>query len=178
MIILVGPSASGKTEVAKLLKIKYGMQKVITHTTREKRIHEVDDVDYHFVTKEEFLHLKELDYFVETANYNGNYYGTSKKEIGDNKVLIVEVEGMLVFKKLKDPHIVIFYLSCQENTRFNRMILRNDNLDSIKQRINNDKDFIHPEQLKKVDYQVDSEHLNLEQLTEQIYCLYTEKIKL
>ena len=44
MIVLVGPSASGKTEAAKLLYSIYGIKKVITHTTRPMRIGEKDDV--------------------------------------------------------------------------------------------------------------------------------------
>ena len=59
MIILYGPSACGKTEVAKLLASSYSIKKVITHTTRSKRVNEVNGVDYYFVTKEEFLSLKE-----------------------------------------------------------------------------------------------------------------------
>ena len=42
MIILYGPSACGKTEVAKLLASSYSIKKVITHTTRSKRINEVN----------------------------------------------------------------------------------------------------------------------------------------
>ena len=55
MIILCGPSASGKTEVAKLLATKYNIQKAITNTTRPIRVNEVNHVDYHFTSKEEFL---------------------------------------------------------------------------------------------------------------------------
>ena len=72
MIILYGPSACGKTEVAKLLASSYSIKKVITHTTRSKRVNEVNGVDYYFVTKEEFLSLKEQGAFVETACYNFN----------------------------------------------------------------------------------------------------------
>ena len=54
MIVLTGASASGKTEVVKLLKIKYGIDKVVTHTTREIRSLEIPDEDYHFITKKEF----------------------------------------------------------------------------------------------------------------------------
>ena len=57
MILLVGASASGKTEVAKLLKALYGIKKVITHTTRPIRKSEENDVDYHFVSKDEFLNI-------------------------------------------------------------------------------------------------------------------------
>ena len=51
MIVLAGASASGKTEVAKLLAKKYGIVKIITTTTREKRVGEVDKRDYFFVSK-------------------------------------------------------------------------------------------------------------------------------
>ena len=51
MIILIGPSASGKTEIAQILEKNYNLKKVITHTTREKRINEKENVDYYFVSK-------------------------------------------------------------------------------------------------------------------------------
>ena len=54
MIVLTGASASGKTEVAKLLFIKYDIKKVITHTTRPIRLGEKRGVDYHFVDVEKF----------------------------------------------------------------------------------------------------------------------------
>ena len=80
MLILIGPSASGKTEVAKLLASKYNITKIVTYTTRKPRIHEVNGVDYHFVSVEEFAKLTEQNFFVETTYYNSNYYGTAKKE--------------------------------------------------------------------------------------------------
>lgn len=54
MIVLTGASASGKTEVVKLLKIKYGIDKVVTHTTREIRSLEIPDEDYHSLLKKNF----------------------------------------------------------------------------------------------------------------------------
>lgn len=140
MIVLVGPSASGKTEAAKLLYSIYGIKKVITHTTRPMRIGEKDDVDYHFVSKEEFLKLKEKNYFIETTLYNGNYYGTSKSEVSDNKVLIVDPNGVKSILSLNDPRIIIFRLNADSTTRFNRMIIRGDSIENIEQRISKDKD--------------------------------------
>ena len=55
MIVLVGASASGKTEIAKLIIKNHGFEKMVTTTTRPMRVGEVKDVDYHFLTKEEFL---------------------------------------------------------------------------------------------------------------------------
>ena len=58
MIILVGPSASGKTQIGYSLKKIYGLEKVVTYTTRRMRSGEVDGIDYHFITKDEFLRLE------------------------------------------------------------------------------------------------------------------------
>ena len=56
MIILVGASASGKTEIAKIL-YKKGYKKCVTTTTRQIRPSEVNGIDYHFITKEDFNKL-------------------------------------------------------------------------------------------------------------------------
>lgn len=104
------------------------------------RIGEKDDVDYHFVSKEEFLKLKEKNYFIETTLYNGNYYGTSKSEVSDNKVLIVDPNGVKSILSLNDPRIIIFRLNADSTTRFNRMIIRGDSIENIEQRISKDKD--------------------------------------
>ena len=55
MIILIGPSASGKTSIAKELIEKYNFKKFVTNTTRKMRVGEINDIDYHFITKEQFL---------------------------------------------------------------------------------------------------------------------------
>ena len=156
MIVLVGPSASGKTEAAKLLYSIYGIKKVITHTTRPMRIGEKDDVDYHFVSKEEFLTLKEKNYFIETTLYNGNYYGTSKSEVSDNKVLIVDPNGVKSILSLNDPRIIIFRLNADSTTRFNRMIIRGDSIENIEQRISKDKDVFSEDALSFKSINIDT----------------------
>ena len=55
MIVLIGASASGKTEVAKTLIYKNGFSKIVTYTTRKIRPTEKDGIDYHFVSKQQFL---------------------------------------------------------------------------------------------------------------------------
>ena len=67
MILLVGASASGKTEVGKILLSKYGMKKAVTQTSRQIRPSEVDGVDYHFVSKEEFLRLWDEGKLIENT---------------------------------------------------------------------------------------------------------------
>ena len=103
MLILVGHSASGKTEIANQLKRDYDMKKIITYTTRPKRINEVDGVDYHFVSEEQFLKLKEENFFVETTNFNGYYYGSSKND--------VNIRQIIAYKDNKLEIIYTIYIS-------------------------------------------------------------------
>ena len=55
MIIIVGASASGKTEITKVLIKDYNYHKCVTTTTRLPRVGEVDGKDYHFLNHETFM---------------------------------------------------------------------------------------------------------------------------
>ncbi len=172
MIILVGASASGKTEVAKYLGHYYGIKKVVTHTTRSIRKNEIPDVDYHFVDMNTFLKLKENDVFVETTFYNGNYYGTSKSEIGDEKCLIVDPNGLKSFQQLNDNHIVTFCLLADEQKRIERMRTRGDNILDIQKRIEADRISFAQSKIETVDYIIDTNNLSLSEVAEKIISLY------
>lgn len=176
MIVLVGASASGKTEVARTLKNKYGLTKIITHTTRAMRSNEVDGVDYHFVTVETFLSLKKENYFVETTEYNGNFYGTSRKEIEDNKVLVVDPNGLHAFVALGDPRIVTFFLNAAEATREKRMLSRGDALDAIAKRLETDRFDFSFNQVGRTDFVIDTEKLSVEEVADSIYKLYIGRL--
>ena len=111
MLILVGHSASGKTEIANELKRNYDMKKIITYTTRPIRVNETNGIDYHFVSEDEFLRLKELDFFVETTYFNGYYYGSSKEDVKDENVVILDPVGVQNFKNSKLDNIIVIF--CQ-----------------------------------------------------------------
>ncbi len=172
MLILVGASASGKTEIAKRLGVLYGIKKAVTHTSRFPRKGEVNHIDYHFVTPEEFLELKKENAFVETTHYNGNYYGCSKKEIARDKVVVVDPNGLASFLALNDPSIIAISLTCDEKVRFNRMKGRGDDEDAIIQRIATDKvDFSSPI-MKRADFTIDTSHDDIDTLTNRIFDIY------
>lgn len=177
MILLVGPSASGKTEIAKCLASSFGIKKAITHTSRPPRKGETQDVDYHFVSKEEFLSLKEKGCFVETTSYNGNYYGCSKQEIQDDRCVVVDPNGLASFLALKDPRIVVFSLSANETTRYERMKGRGDEEEKIKERIENDRLAFAEEKLKEAHFCIDTEERTVLELAIEIIKLYKSKLK-
>ena len=58
LLILSSPSGAGKTTLTKKIQQKYHNFKLsVSHTTRSPRSNEVDGVDYHFITNDEFQKL-------------------------------------------------------------------------------------------------------------------------
>lgn len=172
MIILVGESGSGKTEVAKKIIKKYGFRKLVTYTTRKKRMWEQDGVDYHFIGEKEFLLKKEAGFFLETVNYGTNYYGTARQDILPDRVLIVEAKGANTYKsKLKDKAMVVF-LSASKDVRYQRMLKRGDALPDIKARIEKDEESFHKSNLCQIDLTIDTEHMNEDEIADVIFKEY------
>lgn len=176
MILLVGSSASGKTALSSSLRGKYGLLKTITYTTRTPRIGEKDGIDYHFVTKNAFHEMESKGEFVETTNYNGNSYGSSKKEIFDNKILIVDPSGLNAYKALHNSKIVSFYLEASESCRINRMKERKDSSENIRARISNDKKVFTQRVKESCDFIIQTDNRSLEAITSEVYNKYKEAL--
>lgn len=177
MIVLSGASASGKTEAAKMLMAKYGIMKAITTTTRPMRLHEVNGRDYFFVSKEQFEKMIQEDRFVEHTLYNGNYYGSTKDQIADNRSVVIDLQGLKSYSALNDKRIVTFYLSTSEDVRFKRMLERGDSEADAHRRIENDRKIFADNQIPPVNFRIDSENKNIEQVADEVYRLYCKVLK-
>ena len=177
MIVLSGASASGKTEAAKMLMAKYGVQKAITTTTRPMRVHEVSGRDYFFVSKEQFEQLIKEDKFVEHTVYNGNYYGSTKDQIADNRSVVIDLEGLKSYSRLNDKRIVTFYLDTCEEIRYRRMLERGDKKEDAERRLENDRKIFAKNNIPKVNYVIDSENKSIEEVADEVYRLYQEHLK-
>lgn len=176
MIILCGASASGKTVTALELQRKFSLTKAITTTTREKRIGETDGVEYFFISKEEFEKRLKEGRFVEYSVYNNNYYGCGIDQVADDKVVVLDPNGLHSFQKLKSKNVVTFLLICDEKTRKARMESRGDKEDSIKERIKNDVVDFSLEKIGKVDFIINTQNRTIEDISDEIYNRYIEKI--
>ncbi len=174
MLVLIGPSASGKTESAKIMINRYPISRVVTCTTRKKRINEIDGFDYHFLSKARFLQLKREGYFLETAIYNNNFYGTPKNEIADDKFIILEPQGLKSFLEQSDCQIVAIFLKTKEATRIKRMKLRKDFSEDIKKRIEADREEFNLKKIDGLDLIIDTNDVTLSELADKIYFSYLE----
>jgi len=117
LIVISAPSGTGKTTLCHMLLKEFPkMEFSVSYTTRKPRPNEKDGVDYHFVTKEQFLKMVEEGDFLEWAEVYGNLYGTSKSQVlkaleeGKDVLLDIDPQGALQVKKNFPEAVLIFVL--------------------------------------------------------------------
>ena len=116
MIVISGPAGSGKGTVNRHLLETGNFVYSVSATTRAPREGEIDGVNYHYITKEEFLTRIETGGMLEYTEYCGNFYGTPKKEAeevlasGKNLILEIEVEGARNVKARYPDAVLILLL--------------------------------------------------------------------
>lgn len=115
LFVLSGPGGVGKSSVAKALRQKSEFWVSISATTRPPRFNEVEGVDYHFYSNEQFDRAVTDGLFLEWAAFAGNRYGTpaqavqEKLDRGLNVLLEIEIDGAKQVKA-KLPHARLIFL--------------------------------------------------------------------
>ena len=130
VIVISGPSGVGKDAILNRMKERrYPFEFITTVTTRRKRANEIDQVDYHFISVEEYQNLLQNDGLLESANVYGNWYGVPKASVkeavarGKDIIIKVDVQGAANIKKTLPEAVFIFIMppSIEElSTRLNR----------------------------------------------------------
>jgi guanylate kinase len=118
LIIFSAPSGAGKTTIVQHLLTKFPeLEFSVSATTREPRGSEQNDKAYHFISKEEFLHLIAKKQFVEFEEvYSGTFYGTLRTEIeriwkkGKTVIFDIDVEGGLHLKRKYDGNALAIFV--------------------------------------------------------------------
>lgn len=116
LIVISGPSGVGKGTVRKALfeRADHDLVYSISMTTRAPRAGETNGVEYHFVTKKDFLNQIENGNLLEYAEFCDNYYGTpldkvnEQLELGQEVVLEIEVQGAMQVKEKMPDGVYIF----------------------------------------------------------------------
>lgn len=144
MLILSSPSGAGKTSISRaILRQDDNIQLSVSVTTRPKRANEVDGVDYHFKTVDEFKQMREAGLLLEWAEVHGNFYATPKAQIdelldaGKDVLFDIDYQGALqLYEKCADDIIGIFVLPPSIAELKHRLERRaDDNQEVIKRRL-------------------------------------------
>ncbi|MGJ8688640.1 MAG: guanylate kinase [Gammaproteobacteria bacterium] len=146
------PSGAGKTSLVNALLLDQQDPLLcvsVSHTTRAKRPGEVDGINYHFVSKELFLGMRDQDAFLESAEVFGNYYGTSQQWVqtqldqGIDVILEIDWQGAAQVRERIADNKSIFILPPSLDCLLERLTNRaQDDEETISNRMREAKDEI------------------------------------
>lgn len=107
---LTGPSCAGKSTLEKMMCDDLGFARVISDTTRQKRVGELDGLSYFFVSKSEFKRLLHQGAYMEHVEFANEHYGLPVKEVkrlaglGKSIVVVAEPGGRDQIATFCDAH--------------------------------------------------------------------------
>ncbi len=167
LIILSGPSGSGKSTISRrLLQEKtWPLRMSVSVTTRPPRKNEINDVDYHFWTREAFLAHRDAGEFLEWAEVYGNYYGTLKSEVepyrtqGVGVLLDIDIKGWEQVRARCPDAVSIFVWTSSMETYEKRLRERKTEAESaIQRRLEGAR--LEVARAPEYDHQVNNDHLD------------------
>lgn len=145
LLIFSAPSGAGKTTIVHYLLSKFPqLEFSISATTRNSRGSEVNDRDYYFISKEDFLHKVAKHEFLEFEEvYSGTFYGTLKSEIEriwrNGKVVVFDIDvegGLRLKKKFGDQALAVFVQPPSLDVLIQRLAGRGtDSAEKLRERI-------------------------------------------
>jgi guanylate kinase len=117
LFIISAPSGSGKSTLVKHVRaLVDGLDFSVSYTTRARRGAEQPGREYHYITPEKFLDMKEHGEFLEWASVFGNYYGTACQSLidaqaaGKDLLLDIDVQGAAQVRDKMPDAVSIFVL--------------------------------------------------------------------
>ena len=155
-VIISAPSGAGKTTlIKKLTEAKLPLLFSVSACNRKPREGEENKKDYYFLSTKEFKEKIKAQDFIEWEEvYDGNFYGTLKKEINriwkEKKHVVFDVDvigGISLKEYFKENSISIFIKPPSIDVLEERLKKRKtDDTESIKNRL--EKSF---EEMKSID---------------------------
>lgn len=145
IIAIVGKTSSGKDTAAKYLHDKYGLDMVVSHTTRPMRTYETNGKEHWFDTKKEFDNfIKNNKVLAYTKNdITGIEYAAvlSKEDLSKNLIYIINPDGIKWMQNnAPDINVLSIYIDLDEKEIIDRGIKRGDNIEILKERLASERD--------------------------------------
>lgn len=141
LIVVSGPSGTGKGAIRhQLLDQLPDVVYSVSCTTRNPRPGEQNGKDYFFLTKEEFLKLKQAGEFLEAAEVYGDYYGTPRRQVeqalreGKDVLLEIDTEGARQVRAIYPDGVFIFIAPPSLQELRNRILKRGTEPEEVMER--------------------------------------------
>ena len=141
--VITGPSGVGKGTLIRGVMDRVGdLELSVSATTRPPRVGEVDGVDYHFLSRQQFDRRVAAGEFLEHADYAGNHYGTLRSELEDRLragrpvVLEIEVQGARQVREAMPEALQVFIAPPSLEELRTRLITRGtDDAEEVERRL-------------------------------------------
>ncbi len=170
IFVFTGPDGSGRKTVAHLVGAAHQMKRVLSYTTRPSRTYEKEGVDYHFITKEQFLEAEQNGEFIEHLEIEETLYGIKSKDLEEAfqnhpfVYLILNRQGSDLVKNIFRDNVVRIMIYAERNKVMSRLLERGDTTEVIYK--NMDKYEEELAYLKECDHDV--ENFEVDETVEEI----------
>lgn len=133
VFIISAPSGSGKsTLVRNLMERDPNLIFSVSYTTRPPRGQEQEGHEYHFVSREAFIEMKDRGEFIEWAPVFDDFYGTHRRYVDQGRaeakdvVLDIDVKGARQLRERIPEAVSVFILAPSREELEKRLRARGD----------------------------------------------------
>ena len=130
VVALIGKAGAGKDSIQKATCELHPLMfhSIVSCTTRPAREHEVDGVDYHFISLNEFTRKVLNSDMLEATEFRDWFYGTTIESLATDKINIGVFNPAGVEALLEDPrlNVVVFEVNAPDKQRLMRYLNREE----------------------------------------------------
>ena len=182
IIAICGKSASGKDTLLHMIMNNTALHEIVSCTTRPPREGEVDGVNYHFLTNQEFADKIEKGQMLEATIFRDWCYGTSIDGLDSTKINVgvFNVDGIDILCDNPNVDLYVVLTQASDKCRLIRSLRReiNPDVDEIVRRYLADKeDFESFSQIYEPDFTLDTEGVGFSYLEEAARDIVSDAIR-
>lgn len=181
VIAICGKSASGKDTLLRNIMTNYPwLHRIINCTTRPPRENERDNIDYHFLSLDEFVKQSlVMNKMIEVTQFREWLYGTSIEDLVENEINIgvFSPAGINALIHHEDIDLYVVQVEASAKVRLLRSLTREDDPDVdeiVRRYLADNKDFALFSQVYEPDYLFENEYGLMERAAREVV-LYAQR---